>query len=326
MWPRRPSTPRIGARSSPCFQTSSTPLPGPSWPCPFPREPLTQSVVVHGHFYQPPRENPWRDEVDPEPTAAPFHDWNERIAHESYDAVATARVLDDAGHVLRTVNLYEWLSFNVGTTLLRWLETHDVDVYEAMLEGDRLSARRLDGHGNALAMPYHHIILPLASRRDKVTEIRWGLADFRRRFGREAEGLWLPETAVDEETLVVLAEEGVRFTIVAPHQVRTPPTSGLPLRFAAGKGREVAIFVYDGEIASGVAFGKLITDGDALARALAPFRDDVPAAEEPLSLISIATDGETFGHHHKFGEMALARAFALLDIHPSVRIENYASL
>ncbi len=284
------------------------------------------SVVVHGHFYQPPRENPWRDAVDVEPGAAPFHDWNVRITHECYGPVSAARLLDAAGHVAGRVNLFEWMSFDIGPTLMRWLERHAVDVTQAIVSADRASARRLDGHGNALAMPYHHVILPLASRRDKVREVRWGLADFRARYHREPEGLWLPEAAVDEETLVVLAEQGVRFTVLSPHQVRNPPDDGRPLRFDAGGGRQVALFVYDADLASGVAFGALLHDGDLLARRLMPLVEEIPEARVPSSLTSLATDGETFGHHRKFGEMALARAIALLRAHRSVAVENYAAV
>ncbi|MGH7653459.1 MAG: DUF3536 domain-containing protein, partial [Gemmatimonadaceae bacterium] len=239
---------------------------------------MTQSVVVHGHFYQPARENPWRDAVDVEPSAAPFHDWNERIEHECYDAVANAKLLDAKGGVERRVNLFEWLSFDAGTTLLRWLERQAPATYAAILEGDRQSSQRLGGHGNAIAMPYHHVILPLASRRDKVMEVRWGLADFRRRFGREAEGLWLPETAVDEETLDVLAAEGVRFTILAPHQVEAPEPGGDIVTFRAANGRTIALCTYDGTLSAGVAFGKLLEDGSRFANRLAPPR----AAASPV--------------------------------------------
>lgn len=285
------------------------------------------SVVVHGHFYQPPREDPWTEEVDREPGAAPFHDWNERVTQQSYRPVATARVTDASGRVAdRQMNLYEWMSFDAGATLLRWMEKHAHDVYRAMVDADRASSERLGGHGNAIAMPFHHVILPLASRRDKATEVRWGLADFQRRFGRPAEGLWLPETAVDEETLVVLAEEGVRFTVLAPHQVENAPRNGEPLRFAAGNGRELALFVYDGRLANDVAFGSLLSDGIELARRLAPPDDERSAAKSAFTLASIATDGETFGHHHVFGEMGLARALTLLSARHGVRVENFASV
>jgi alpha-amylase/alpha-mannosidase (GH57 family) len=282
-----------------------------------------RSVVVHGHFYQPPRENPWTDEVEPEPTAAPFPDWNARITHECYEPFGSARILDASGHITGRLNLYEWVSFNVGSTLAHWMDSHAPDVSTTILDADRASALRLNGHGNAIAMPYHHLILPLASRRDKVTEVRWGLADFRRRFGRDAEGMWLPETAVDEETLVVLAEAGVRFTILAPHQVANPSPNGEPLRFSAGGGRQIAVFTYDGGIAADAAFGRLLDDSHELARRLVP-RGEV--GDETVRITSLAIDGETFGHHHKFGEMALAGAISLMRSEPGLTIENYASL
>jgi alpha-amylase/alpha-mannosidase (GH57 family) len=285
-----------------------------------------RSVVVHGHFYQPPREDPWSDDVPVEKGAAPFHDWNDRIAHECYEPFAAARLLDAAGVVSGTTNLYEWTSFDVGTTLARWIERHSPIAYRAMIEADRASAARLGGHGNAVAMPYHHVILPLASRRDKVTEVRWGLDDFRRRFGRDAEGMWLPETAMDEETLVVLAEAGVRFTILAPQQVTNAPVDGGPLAFAAGGGRSLALFVYDGPLAADAAFGALLNDGDAMARRLATPAAVAARTGGDDTLVSLAVDGETFGHHHKFAEMALARAVSKLRADPAVRVENYASV
>jgi alpha-amylase/alpha-mannosidase (GH57 family) len=280
---------------------------------------VSRSVVVHGHFYQPPRENPWTGVVDPEPTAAPFHDWNQRIESECYGPVGNARVLDASGSVVHRDNLYAAMSFNVGPTLFDWMETSAPATYARILEADKLSLARL-GHGNAIAMPYHHIILPLASRRDKVTEVRWGIADFRRRFEREPEGMWLPETAVDEETLEVLAEAGILFTILAPHQVETPSEDGLPLRFRAGKGREIALCIYDEVLAGDIAFGRLLTDGAQLAARLAPVSPGGVAG-----ITAAATDGETFGHHHHFGEMALARAFRIVGEREDVRVENFAS-
>ena len=280
---------------------------------------MTRSVVVHGHFYQPPRENPWTGVVDREPTAAPFHDWNQRIESECYAPMASARVLGPDGSIAHRDNLYAAMSFDVGPTLFEWLEKSAPATYAAILEADRISAARL-GHGNAIAMPYHHTILPLASRRDKVTEVRWGIADFRRRFAREPEGMWLPETAVDEETLEVLAEAGIKFTILAPHQVESPSSNGLPLRFRAARGREIALCVYDEVLAGDIAFGRLLTDGAALAKRLAPVS---PAGAGVIT--AAATDGETFGHHHRFGEMALARAFRIIGERKDVRVENFAS-
>lgn len=287
---------------------------------------MTHSSIVHAHFYQPPRENPWADDVEPEPGAAPFSDWNARIAHECYEPFGAARVLDDAGHVVDTINLYEWVNFDVAPTLLIWLERHAAATYQRILDADRASAARLDGHGNAIATPFHHVILPLASRRDKVTEVRWGLADFRRRFGRDAEGYWLPETAADEETLVVLAEAGVRFTILAPQQVENTNLSGAPLRFAAGGGRDLSVFVYDGALAHDVAFGRLLDDGNELARRLAPPAAAGRASLKRVHITSLASDGETFGHHRKFAEMALARAVTALRQMKGTTVENYASV
>ena len=254
------------------------------------------AVIIHGHFYQPPRENPWLEEVEIEPSAAPFHDWNERIEHESYRAVAAARLPGRDGRIAEIINALGWISFNFGPTLLNWMEDAAPDTYRAMLEADRDSLRRL-GHGNAIAHPYHHAILPLSTRRDKVTEVRWGIRDFRRRFGREPEGMWLPETAVDDETLDVLAEHGIKFTILAPHQATPLPPDGLPGLYRTSGGREIALFFYDGDLSHGIAFGELIRDAGLWISRL----------RGRSGLVSMATDGETYGHHHKFGEMALAR-------------------
>jgi hypothetical protein len=281
---------------------------------------MTRSVVIHGHFYQPPREHPWLDEVEAEPSAAPNHDWNERIEQECYRAVAAARLPGTSGRIARIVNLYESISFNFGPTLLEWLEHAAPDTYQALVDADRVSATRL-GHGNAVAMPYHHAILPLSSQREKVTEVRWGIADFRRRFGREPEGMWLPETAVDTETLDVLARAGIRFTILAPHQVETPAPRGLPGLVETSPGHSIAVFLYDGAISHDVAFGPLVRDGMAWAERLLA----TPATGPAPALVSIATDGETYGHHHAFGEMALAHTIERLRLAPGVGVENFAS-
>lgn len=275
-----------------------------------------RDVVVHGHFYQPPREDPWTGTVPVEPTAAPFPDWNARITAECYAPFAAARVLDATGAVAHRVDLYAWGAFDVGPTLATWLDRHAPDVTAAMVAGDRASVARL-GHGNALAHPYHHVILPLASPRDRAAELRWGIADFVARFGRRPDGLWLPETAVDEPTLVALADAGIAYTVLAPHQVETPSADGTPLAFDAGGGRVVAVFTYDGALAGGVAFGDLLRDGERLAAALAG--DGTPG------VASLATDGETFGHHHRWGEMALARAITSLRDRPGVRVANWGA-
>ncbi len=279
-----------------------------------------RSVVIHAHFYQPPREEPWLELVEREPGAAPYHDWNHKIEQECYRAVVAARIPGAGGRIARIVNTLESISYNVGSTLAEWLEREAPHTWGAMLAADRVSRMRR-GHGNAIAMPYHHLILPLASRRDKQTEIRWGLADFRRRFGREPAGIWLPETALDEETLDVVAEAGLRFTIVAPHQVKEPPPAGLPGKYVTPSGRTLALFVYDGPLSHDVAFGPLISDAERWSTEL----QERPMAEAGPMLLSIATDGETYGHHHRFGEMALAATLDKVGRNPEVRIENFAA-
>src|SRR5688500_10667043 len=218
-----------------------------------------RSVVIHGHFYQPPRENPWLEEIEREASAAPHHDWNARIEQECYRTVVAARVLAPDGRISHIVNTLEYISFNFGPTLLEWMEHAAPDTYARVLAADRKSIARL-GHGNAIAQPYHHAILPLSSRRDKLTEVRWGIADFRRRFGREPEGMWLPEAAVDTETLEVLAAEGIRFTVLGPTQVRAAPAHGLPGRVLLPSGASIAVFVYDGPLSHDIAFGAVLQD------------------------------------------------------------------
>jgi alpha-amylase/alpha-mannosidase (GH57 family) len=247
-----------------------------------------RSIVIHGHFYQPPRDDPRTGTIPLEPNAAPSHDWNERIERECYAPVARSLAS---------------LSFDFGPTLLDWMERHAPETYAAVLAADRAG-------GNAMAMPYHHVILPLSSRRDKTTEVRWGIADFRRRFGREPEGMWLPETAVDHETLDVLAEEGIRFTVLAPHQVERVPAGGLPGWHHTAGGRRIAIFTYDGPLSHGVAFGPLVNDATAWVDRLTSAAGD---------LVAIATDGETYGHHHKGGDVTLARVLE------TIETENFAS-
>lgn len=278
---------------------------------------MARSVVVHGHFYQPPREDPWLDILEREPSAAPFHDWNARIERECYRAVAAARLMGPEGRIAGLVNTLEWISFNVGPTLLEWMEQVVPGTYEAFLEADRASLARL-GHGNAMAMPYHHVILPLASRRDKVTEVRWGIADFRRRFGRDPEGMWLPETAVDDETLDVLAELGIRFTVLAPHQVERVPDHGAAGVVRTAGGREIAVCFYDGSLAHDVAFGPLVEDAAAWSRRMLGGGSD-------RICTAIATDGETYGHHRRFGEMGLAAMLERVRRSERARVDNFAS-
>ena len=262
-----------------------------------------RSVVIHGHFYQPPRDDPWTGAIPPEASAAPHHDWNERIERECYAPVAPS---------LASV------SFDFGPTLLAWMERHAGGTYAAVVAADRASAARHGGgHGNAVAMPYHHTILPLAPRRDATTEVRWGIADFRRRFGREPEGMWLPETAVDDATLDVLAAEGIAFTILAPHQVERVPAGGLPGWYRTAAGRRIALFLYDGAISHGVAFGPLVRDAAAWVERL---------TAAPADVVAVATDGETYGHHHRGGDVTLARTLETLHGRADVRVENFAAV
>ncbi len=283
--------------------------------------PARRSFVIHAHFYQPPREDPWLDLVPREPNSAPWHDWNERIERECYRAVVAARVPAADGYIKRIVNTLLSISYNVGPTLLEWMEQQAPETYRAFLAADRASAAKNGGFGNAIAMPYHHIILPLASHREKETEVEWGIADFRRRFGRSPVGMWLPETAVDADTLDVLAANGIAFTVVAPHQVVEPPPYGLPGLYRTSSGRAIALFVYDGSLSHDVAFGPLVRNAELWGKRML-------AAEAPTggtALVSIATDGETYGHHHRFGEMALAATLQALRADPTARIDNFAS-
>lgn len=298
-------------------------------------------VTVHGHFYQPPRENPYLDAIERQPSAAPFHDWNERIHHECYRPNAFARVLNGQGELVGIMNNYEYLSFNIGPTLMNWLERHDVEVYQRILEADRKSCNRLNGHGNAIAQVYNHIIMPLANERDKYTQIRWGKEDFRSRFGRDPEGLWLAETAVDYATLEALVAEGIKFIVLAPSQAqrcRPMPTAEQPVTqwlevgggqidptrpyrcFLPQTGNQsrqksvdadspnyIDIFFYDGPISRDMGFSDVLYNSHHLAGRIG---QAVRGDHRPAQLISVATDGETFGHHKGGTEKTLAYAFA----------------
>ncbi|PPT06831.1 Alpha-amylase/alpha-mannosidase [Geitlerinema sp. FC II] len=291
-------------------------------------------VTLHGHFYQPPRENPYLDAIEHQPSARPFHDWNERIHYECYRPNAFARVLNDRGEVVEIVNNYEYLSFNIGPTLMNWLARYDLEVYERILEADRRSCDRLDGHGNAIAQVYNHIILPLANDRDKRTQIRWGKADFKSHFGRDPEGMWLAETAVDYPTLEALIDEGIKFLILAPSQVercRVLPDEDTPdpdwhevgggqidptrpyrcyLKNADGQPDStrpyIDIFFYDGPISRDIGFNDLLSNANTLAGRLGMA---VHGDRRPAQLISVATDGETFGHHKGGTEKCIAYSF-----------------
>lgn len=273
-----------------------------------PSETPPRYLCIHGHFYQPPRENPWLETVEIQPGATPYHDWNSRITAECYAANAHARILDERGLIARILCTYDRISFNVGPTLLTWLQAQAPRVYQAILTADAESLRRFSGHGSAMAQVYNHVIMPLCGRRDKVTQVRWGLRDFKTRFGREPEGMWLPETAVDLETLDVLAEHDIRFTVLAPHQAKVASGSvdpTRPYRVLLPSGRSMAVFFYDGPVSRAVAFEHLLGSGERfLSRLLSAYPSS--GSRGAAQLVHIATDGETYGHHHKFGEMALA--------------------
>ena len=293
-------------------------------------------LCIHGHFYQPPRENPWLDTIEPQDSAAPFNDWNARISSECYGPNGVSRLRGQDGRIIRVANNYSQISFNFGPTLLSWMARYDPEALAHVVEGDRLSCQRLAGHGNAIAQSYNHMIMPLASARDRRTQIVWGLADFRSRFGREPEAMWLPETAVDTETLEALAGFGLRYAILSPRQARRwrPAGNGdwrdsgqgdvdprRAYRVNLPSGRSLALFFYDGGVAHGVAFGGLLDSGDNYASALlAAFGD--ASDGEPL-LVQVATDGESYGHHHRFGDMALAHALNKIAIGSGVEVVNY---
>ncbi|MBN2084286.1 MAG: DUF3536 domain-containing protein [Anaerolineales bacterium] len=295
---------------------------------------MNRFICIHGHFYQPPRENPWLEAVEVQDTAAPYHDWNERVLAECYAPNAVSRILDEKGRIRKIVNNYSNISFDFGPTLLSWLEENAEGVYQAILMADRESIQRFSGHGSAMAQAYNHMILPLANLRDKNTQIEWGLRDFAERFRRDAEGMWLPETAVDLETLDLLAAHGVRFTILAPHQAaRVRPAGGdwQDVRNAAvdgtrtyevdlPSGRKIAAFFYNGPIARAISFEGLLRSGDDFARTLV---DAFPAGASDPRLVHAATDGESYGHHHRFGDMALAYALDKVESGGQAGLTNY---
>lgn len=291
-------------------------------------------ICIHGHFYQPPRENPWLEMVELQDGAAPYHDWNERITAECYAPNTAARILDREGMVIGLLNNYAHMSFNVGPTLLGWLRTHAPQVARSILAADTESTRTHHGHSNAMAQAYGHSILPLDSPRDRLTQVRWGIHAFRHFFGHRPEGMWLPETAVDVPTLEVLASEGILFTVLAPHQaarirplgkaqwteVRGDLDITQPYLCRLPSGRRIALFFYHGPVSRAVAFEGLLNDGESFyRRLLASFQP----GEARAQLVHIATDGETYGHHHRFGEMALAYALHRAIGDREVRLTNY---
>jgi uncharacterized protein DUF3536/glycosyl hydrolase family 57 len=290
-------------------------------------------VCIHGHFYQPPRENPWLEAVEPQPSAHPYRDWNVRITAECYRPNAAARVVDNDNQITQIVDNYQRMSWNVGPTLMSWLAEHAPDVHDALVAADRASAARFGGHGSAMAQAYNHIIMPLASARDRATQVRWGIADFVHRFGRAPEGMWLPECAVDTPSLEALAAEGIVFAVLAPHQAKAwrspsgawrtqPIETGRAYRCALPSGRSIDLFFYDGATAQAVAFERLLADGHQI---IARMTNRGLVEGGGPTLCHIATDGETYGHHHRYGDMALA--WALRQVEQGwngTRLTNYA--
>jgi alpha-amylase/alpha-mannosidase (GH57 family) len=298
-------------------------------------------LCVHGHFYQPPRENPWLETIELQDSAAPFHDWNERITAECYAPNGASRITNAEQQIVRIVNNYARMSFNFGPTLLSWLEDFAPRAYRMIQDADQVSAARYGNHGSALAQVYNHLIMPLASERDARTQIRWGIADFEHRFGRKPEGMWLAETAVSRKTLDLLAQERIKFTILAPHQAArvrklnegSPATAtawtptpnatvdpSQPYLVQLDEGRSIAVFFYDGPGSRAIAFEGLLNDGETFAkRLLGGFQNDNPNPQ----LAHVATDGESYGHHHKHGEMALSYALHYIEEKNLATLTNY---
>ena len=312
-----------------------------------PHNPAEHYICIHGHFYQPPRENPWLETVETEDSAAPYHDWNERITAECYAPNGASRIVNGDNQIIRIMNNYSRISFNFGPTLLSWLEENAPRTYRMIRDADRQSMLRYDGHGSALAQVYNHIIMPLANTRDRITQIRWGIADFEHRFGRKPEGMWLSETAVDVETLDLLAQNGILFTILAPHQcarvreraetvlqpaldhmdggrwTETPNASVFPNHpylVRLKDGRSITVFFYNGPLSRSIAFEGVLNNGENFAWRLGRGFD--PSDPQP-QMVHVATDGESYGHHHRHGEMALSYALRFIEDKKLARLTNY---
>lgn len=295
-------------------------------------------ICIHGHFYQPPRENPWLEAVETQDSAAPYHDWNERVCAECYAPNGAARILDGKNKITRIFNNYARINFNFGPTLLSWLKDYAQRTYRMVLDGEQRSRKNNRGHSSAMAQVYNHIILPLANRRDKITQIRWGIADYVSHYGTMPEGMWLAEAAVDNETLEIMARHGIRFTVLAPRQCRrTRPLSGdsawtpthndsvdstRPYLVRFPSGASIAVFFYNGAISQAIAFEGLLNSGEAFAERL---KDGFSPDNDRPQLVHVATDGETYGHHHKHGEMALAYALKLIEQDRNLHLINYAN-
>ena len=294
-------------------------------------------LTIHGHFYQPPRENPWLEAIELQDSALPFHDWNERINKECYNPNSVSKIVDSRNRILDIVNNYEHISFNFGPTLLSWMEQFAPLTYERIIKADIESISEHDGHGNAMAQVYNHIIMPLANENDKITQVKWGVKDFEYRFGRKPEGMWLAETAVDDDTLRVLEENGIKFTVLSPYQAlkirkegdkdwtdvswgNIDPARSYRYYIKSAPGKFIDLFFYDGAISKSVAFDELLKDGNKFAKRL---RDGVSDCRDYPQLINIATDGESYGHHTKFGDMALAYVLQIKAKEEGFTITNY---
>ncbi len=297
---------------------------------------MERYICIHGHFYQPPRENAWLGRVEWQDSAYPYHDWNEKVTAECYLPNASSRILDGEGYISRIVNNYAGISFDFGPGLLAWLEQNEPDVYRAIIEADRQSGESYSGHGSALAGVYNHMIMPLANRRDRYSQVSWGIRDFEYRFGRRPEGMWLPETAVDLGTLDIMAELGIKFTVLAPHQakrVHRIDSSGWKDVGGGGSidttqaylvnlpsGRRFNIFFYDMQISGAVSFEDLLKNGDVFVKRLTGAFSD---KRHHPQLVHIATDGENYGHHHRYGDMALAYALHHIEANNVAKLTNY---
>lgn len=290
-------------------------------------------ICIHGHYYQPPRENAWLEIVEFQDSAKPFHDWNERINFECYAPNSAARILDDEGFIKKIFNNYTRISHNFGPTLLSWMEKEDPTNYHAILQSDQKSRERFHGHGSAIAQVHSHLILPLCNERDKHTQVIWGIQDFEYRYGRKPAGMWLAETAANTDTLEVLAAHDIKYTILAPRQAKAFrkmgdddwDTSGIdprrPYLYNLPSGKSIVLFFYDGNLSQEVAFKGILNNGKNFAQKLLSAFDD---RDEP-QLVHIATDGESYGHHHRYGEMALADCLNDIEESGSATIINYAA-
>ena len=294
-------------------------------------------LTIHGHFYQPPRENPWLEAIEVQDSASPFHDWNERICKECYNPNSVSRIVDSRNKILDIVNNYKYMSFNFGPTLLSWMETYAPLTYERIIKADIESTAEHGGHGNAIAQVYNHIIMPLANYKDKETQVKWGIRDFEYRFGRKPEGMWLAETAVDDETLKVLVDNGIKFTILSPYQAQKikrikdsnwqdvswgniDPARSYRYTIKSDPSKSIDLFFYDGAISKSVAFDELLKDGNKFIKRL---EEGVSEYRDYPQLINIATDGESYGHHTKFGDMALSYVLKIKAESDGFKITNY---